>query len=63
MYISPTVLILITSAVINLLDQRHKYSTAQRQAMLPYTGNDGSIISNAPPTIGAIIPPPSVDKV
>jgi hypothetical protein len=25
--------------------------------MLAYTGNDGSIMSNAPPRMGAIIPP------
>jgi hypothetical protein len=31
-------------------------------AMLAYTGNDGSIMSKAPPTMGAIIPPLSVDK-
>ena len=30
--------------------------------MLAYTGNDGSIMSKAPPTMGAIIPPLSVDK-
>ncbi len=30
--------------------------------MLAYTGNDGSIMSKAPPTMGAIIPPLSVNK-
>jgi hypothetical protein len=31
--------------------------------ILAYTGNDGSIMIKAPPMMGAIIPPLSVDKV
>lgn len=49
--------LLLVPALMDSLSNKTQKPDSANTTMLAYTGKDGSTINNAPPAIGAIIPP------